>query len=112
MYSVWFDLRDGDQWDLYAGGGLGKGHTTLDYNIELKGVFKATNEGPASMNWVPIQQVGAGVTLKLFDHGELDVGYRWLRSSRGHFGEFRNLHLEPRVRHRIMAGLKFFLFGG
>ena len=109
--SVWYDVHDGDRWDLYAGGGFGQGHTTLDYNIELKGVFKAKNEGPASMDWSSIQQVGAGVALKLFDHGELDVGYRMLRFGRGDFGDLRNLHVEPRTRHRIMAGLKVFLFG-
>ncbi len=109
--SVWYNVLDNDGWDLYAGAGLGRGHTTLDYTVKLEGVFESSNEGAASMDWTYTQQIGAGISLNLFNRGELDVGYRMLRFGRGDFGSIKTLHLEPRIRHRVMAGLKFFLFG-
>ena len=72
--GVWYDVDTGTRWTPYIGAKVGRARVELDYDLSV-GPHRTTLD---SKKWTNLYQIGVGISTKLRDNLEMDIGYRYM----------------------------------
>lgn len=107
LVNGWFQQKLADGWQVYAGGGVGASMMRLDAATVTSPDGEVLDLDYGAWTQAPLftWQVGAGVWRRLNEHLVLDVGYRYIESTKPEFpGAFEDINARNRA-HEVQVNL-------